>query len=67
MAPLTANAPLVVNGHSYISTREAATLAGWSARYIQRLCTSGELASLRLKSMWLVEKQSLITFIALTA
>lgn len=64
MVPLTADTPLIINGRFFISTREAATLAGWSPRYILRLCTEGELAGVRLKSLWLVDHDALRAFIA---
>lgn len=48
----------------WISTREAAALSGYSHKYVQQLCWRGRLRCRKLLRDWLVERASLLAYLA---
>ncbi len=54
--------PLVLNNH--ISVKAAAAFSGYSPQYLRRLLRLGKVAGLKLGQLWLIELESLETYLA---
>ena len=49
---------------NFISTREAAKLSGYNSDYLGRLCREGKIEATRIGRAWIVNKNSLLSFVA---
>ncbi len=47
----------------YISVQAAAELTGYNLQYLRRLLRSGKLEGIKIGQLWLIEMQSLETYI----
>ena len=50
--------------NKYVSTTEAAQLAGLTAAYIRDLCTAGRIASSKFGNTLMIDRASVLAYIA---
>jgi len=56
-----------MNGGDWISTREAAELSGYHPEHLRRLIRSGEIEARKVSIIWLIERRSLLDYMARAA
>jgi excisionase family DNA binding protein len=54
------------NGDAWLTVSEAANLSGYNPEYITRLIRAGTLQGRKVSIVWLVDRQSLMTYLAKT-
>lgn len=57
----------IMNGDRWITTQQAADLSGYHVNHIRRLIRAGAITAQKVSIVWLIERQSLLDYIALTA
>jgi excisionase family DNA binding protein len=53
--------PTIINNHVTVNTAAEAT--GYNIQYLRRLLRSGKLEGIKIGQMWLIESQSLETYL----
>jgi hypothetical protein len=56
--------PLIIDGLTYISNRDAAAASHLSTEYLARLARSGRLRARMIGRMWFIETHSLQQFLS---
>ena len=55
------NTGILIN--QYITVQAAADVTGYNIQYLRRLLRSGKLGGIKIGQMWLIESQSLETYL----
>lgn len=56
-----------MNGDEWITTQQAADLSGYHVNYLRKLIRAGAIKARKVSIVWLIERQSLLDYMALAA
>ena len=61
MVSFNQTSTFVLNNH--ISVKDAAVISGYSLQYLRRLLRTGKLTGLKIGQLWLIDKDTLETYL----